>query len=165
MFQTKTFRKKTLLFKLSQKVKERYPYASDNEIKLAFNGLFIYFQICRQYHLENTPIPSFIIDEIWRDFIIETNDYAIFCQEYLKGFFHYVPFDTEKSLDIKTPFSAEHFLSMLENKQHKFLVTDLELLANIDNIFMTKEKIKEKESMFKNKNLSSSIIEIIKKIR
>lgn len=164
MFNEKKFHKKTILFRLSQKLKTKHPYVSNDEIKLAFNGLFVYFQICQQYHFKNTPIPSFIVDELWRDFILETHDYAIFCEEYIGYFFHYVPFDSVKPLNNSAVFPADKLLHILKDYSHTFLIRDLNILSCIDSVFETKQKEYNNISKKDNRSPFSILKEIIKKL-
>lgn len=87
---------------LHQKVKNRYPHLSDEEVSLVFTALRDYFKLCNQAGNKTVSMPSQVVDVAWHEFILFTRSYKEFCTRALGRFLHHTPTEA-----MKTPTLAQ----------------------------------------------------------
>lgn len=74
-------------------VQQRYPYLTDVQVKVAFEQLRLYFEVCLVYRSPGSSklvaMPSKLVDSCWHAFICETREYQAFCKTAFGGFLHH----------------------------------------------------------------------------
>lgn len=76
---------------IKDKLMNRYPDLTDEQIALVFQGLRDYFYICNKADGSMVSMPSRIVDEAWHEFILYTREYASFCLRAFNRFLHHTP--------------------------------------------------------------------------
>lgn len=76
---------------IKNKISERHPSLTDEQINLVFQGLRDYFHICNHASRRPVSMPSKIVDEAWHEFILFTRAYKHFCRKALGRFLHHTP--------------------------------------------------------------------------
>lgn len=64
---------------IKSKIKLKFPHLNQQQIESAFDNLRIFFQIVRLANGKTVAMPSRLVDEIWHEFIINTQCYQEFC--------------------------------------------------------------------------------------
>lgn len=74
-------------------VQQRYPHLTDVQVKIAFEQLRLYFEVCLVYSSPGSSklvaMPSKLVDSCWHAFICETREYQVFCKLVFGGFLHH----------------------------------------------------------------------------
>lgn len=96
--------------KVIKKIKEKYKFATNDDIELTLTGALSYFKLCKENPKKNIPMPSVVVDEVWHEFILHTKNYAEFCEKYIGFFLHHTPNDESNPVDHKK--SREQILSL-----------------------------------------------------
>ena len=76
---------------VADKVRDRYPQLSDDQVDLVFQALRDYFLICHDAGRRMIAMPSQVVDVAWHEFILFTKPYQVFCQRGLGRFLHHTP--------------------------------------------------------------------------
>lgn len=84
---------------INDKVKEKYPHLTDNQVNQVIYGLREYFHVCNQAGKKMVSMPSQAVDVAWHEFILFTREYKSFCQKSLGRFLHHTPAEAMKSPD------------------------------------------------------------------
>jgi hypothetical protein len=74
-----------------QSVRARHPPLTDEDLQLVSEALRVFFLV--RLHTGETLLgmPSKVVDDLWHEFILHTQDYQRFCQRAFGGFFHHIP--------------------------------------------------------------------------
>lgn len=87
---------------LQQALGEKYPLLTQSDIALVFDGLRQFFLVCVAENQTDgrckVRMPSRVIDEAWHLFLLDTREYARFCQLVFGQYLHHVP-DTKDLLE------------------------------------------------------------------
>lgn len=74
-------------------VQQRYPHLTDVQVKIAFEQLRLYFEVCLVHSSPNSSrlvaMPSKLVDVCWHSFICETREYQSFCRAVFGSFMHH----------------------------------------------------------------------------
>ncbi len=74
-------------------IQQRYPHLTDAQVKIAFQQLRLYFEVCLVYSSPGSSkliaMPSKLVDVCWHAFITETRGYQAFCKLVFGGFLHH----------------------------------------------------------------------------
>jgi hypothetical protein len=90
-----------------------YPHLTENDVSEAFEQLRLYFQICWRYEKRLVAMPSRLVDTCWHLFILDTRNYAQFCELAFGRFLHHEP---PSSIEFqKMPADARNQRQMLAN--------------------------------------------------
>ncbi|MBE1298707.1 MAG: hypothetical protein GJ680_02190 [Alteromonadaceae bacterium] len=83
---------------VSKKVKQTYPHLSDEDVLHVLEGLRNYFHLINDAG-KNTMVsmPSQAVDVAWHEFILDTKEYALFCDTVFKRFIHHTPAEAMQS--------------------------------------------------------------------
>lgn len=76
---------------IREKVIERYPQLSGDDVQRAISALKTYFIICNHRNGQMVSMPSQVADVVWHEFILHTHRYKEFCDHGLGGFLHHTP--------------------------------------------------------------------------
>ncbi len=79
--------------RLRDKLLERYPHLTGEQIQWVLLGLREYFQLCRLARGAMVAMPSRAVDVAWHEFILYTRQYQAFCTSALGHFLHHTPND------------------------------------------------------------------------
>lgn len=91
----------------------KYPRLNEDDVTEAFEQLRLYFQICWRYEKRLVVMPSRLIDTCWHLFILDTRNYAQFCEAAFGRFLHHEP---PSSIELqKLPSDTRNQLDMLAN--------------------------------------------------
>jgi hypothetical protein len=91
----------------------KYPHLNEDDVIEAFEQLRLYFQICWRYEKRLVAMPSRLIDTCWHLFILDTRNYAQFCELAFGRFLHHEPPSTVELQ--KMPADARNQRQMLAN--------------------------------------------------
>jgi hypothetical protein len=97
----------------TRKVLQMYPHLTENDVSEAFEQLRLYFQICWRYEKRLVAMPSRLVDTCWHLFILDTRNYAQFCELAFGRFLHHEPPSTIEFQ--KMPADARNQRQMLAN--------------------------------------------------
>lgn len=64
---------------------------TNEEFRLVSWALLEYFQCCYLAKRKIVAMPSYVADELWHIFILDTQKYAAFCREKMGYFLHHIP--------------------------------------------------------------------------
>jgi hypothetical protein len=80
-----------------QSVKAHHPTLTDEDLQVVTEGLRVFFLV--RLHTGNTlmGMPSKVVDDLWHEFILHTQDYQTFCQRAFGAFFHHIPAQATRS--------------------------------------------------------------------
>jgi hypothetical protein len=59
----------------------QYPLLDDEQVQRVVEALNLYFCSRAPYPKQNVPIPSRLVNDLWRAFSLQVEDYEFFCQE------------------------------------------------------------------------------------
>lgn len=76
---------------LAQRVLEKYPHLTPEQVNTVMEGLKEYFQICHIAGKIPVAMPSVAVDVAWHEFILFTKQYQGFCKQAIGHFLHHVP--------------------------------------------------------------------------
>jgi hypothetical protein len=76
---------------IKQKLKNKHPTLTDDQLDLVLQGLRDYFHICNQAKRRMVSMPSQVVDDAWHEFILFTRLYELFCQKAFGRFLHHTP--------------------------------------------------------------------------
>lgn len=82
---------------LGQKVKNKYPHLTDEDVDLVLMALREYFYICHKAKKKMVAMPSQVVDVAWHEFILFTRAYELFCKKSFGYFLHHTPTEAMKS--------------------------------------------------------------------
>lgn len=82
---------------LRNKLKQKHPYLSDEQVEMVFKALKDYFYICHRAKKRMVSMPSQIVDIAWHEFILFTKSYEIFCNKGIGSFLHHTPTEAMKT--------------------------------------------------------------------
>ncbi|MFT4925688.1 MAG: hypothetical protein ACI8WB_001783 [Phenylobacterium sp.] len=82
---------------ISDKVREKYPHLTDQQLNLVIAGLREYFHICNLAGRKMVSMPSEVVDVAWHEFILFTKNYQQFCHGALGRFLHHIPAEAMNS--------------------------------------------------------------------
>lgn len=105
--------KETVVERLMHELRKKYVGKSDNDLKIAINGFIEYVMLIKETG-EDVPMYSESVDFVWHTFILDTREYASFCDEQFGYFLHHVP---NSSSSKKESF----FTNVKENEELKLL--------------------------------------------
>ncbi|SEM88417.1 hypothetical protein SAMN05216404_101412 [Nitrosospira multiformis] len=82
---------------IEERVKERYPHLSAEQLSLVTLGLRQFFLLSKT---SGRPLsmPSRVVDAAWHEFILLTREYADFCREGMGRFLHHTPNESIHSI-------------------------------------------------------------------
>jgi len=81
---------------ISEKVYDKYPHLSEDDILLVIKGLREYFHICNIAGKQIVSMPSQVVDVAWHEFILFTEQYSFFCKKAMGRFLHHTPAEAMK---------------------------------------------------------------------
>ena len=87
---------------IRQKLKNKHPSLSDEQLDKVFQALRDYFYICNRAKRRMVAMPSQVVDDAWHEFILFTRSYERFCQQAYGKFLHHTPAEA-----MRTPTSAQ----------------------------------------------------------
>jgi hypothetical protein len=76
---------------IRQKVSQKHPQLTEQQLDMVFQGLKDYFRICHQAKKRMVSMPSQVIDDAWHEFILSTRIYERFCTKAIGRFLHHTP--------------------------------------------------------------------------
>jgi hypothetical protein len=76
---------------IRSKLSQRYPQLSNESMQRVEQAMRQYFRIHQQAGRFSVAMPSKIVDEYWHEFILHTENYALFCEKALGRFIHHKP--------------------------------------------------------------------------
>lgn len=82
---------------ITEKVHERYPHLSEEQLNSVLDALRDYFSICNIAGKRMVAMPSQVVDIAWHEFILFTRQYQLFCKEALGRFLHHTPAEAMQS--------------------------------------------------------------------
>ena len=85
---------------LSNKLREKYPHLTDDQVREVIGGLREYFQICLAADRKMIAMPSQAVDHTWHEFILFTRKYQTFCKKGFGRFLHHTPAEGMKSKSV-----------------------------------------------------------------
>lgn len=114
---------------------KQYPHLSENDYTKVIEGLHTYFWICNMANLKFVAMPSKIVDVAWHEFILNTHEYASFCNKAFGKFLHHSPAESLQSpnLNVTGMKRAWYFSCKIEGINTKYPST-LPLLFSIDSL-------------------------------
>jgi len=87
---------------IRQKLRQKHPHLSEDELQLVFRGLRDYFHICHMGKKKMVAMPSQVVDDAWHEFILFTRKYESFCKKALGRFVHHTPVEAMPSPTMAT---------------------------------------------------------------
>jgi hypothetical protein len=97
----------------TREVLQMYPHLTENDVSEALEQLRLYFQICWRNEKRLVAMPSRLVDTCWHLFILDTQNYAQFCELAFGRFLHH---ESPNGLELqKMPADARNQLQMLAN--------------------------------------------------
>jgi hypothetical protein len=97
----------------TREVLQMYPHLTENDVTEAFEQLRLYFQICWRYEKRLVAMPSRLVDTCWHLFILDTRNYAQFCELAFGRFLHHEQPSTIEFQEM--PADARNQRQMLAN--------------------------------------------------
>ena len=82
---------------MKKKIKSAYPNLNNEGIDRVFDGLRLYFIISHVSKNEPISMPSQVVDVAWHEFILNTLEYKIFCDNAFGQFLHHKPSEAMKT--------------------------------------------------------------------
>lgn len=79
------------------KLMSSYPRLSDKDVNMIFDGLRMYFGICKAVGEKPLSMPSQAVDVAWHEFILNTLEYKRFCDKAFGKFLHHTPSEAMKT--------------------------------------------------------------------
>ncbi len=76
---------------VSERVREKYPHLTDEDMKQVISALREYFHVCNAANQKMVSMPSQVVDVAWHEFILFTKKYDSFCRIALGRFLHHTP--------------------------------------------------------------------------
>jgi hypothetical protein len=76
---------------IRQKLLQKHPQLTEQQLDMVFQGLRDYFRICHQAKNRMVSMPSQVIDDAWHEFILSTRIYEKFCAKAMGRFLHHTP--------------------------------------------------------------------------
>lgn len=76
---------------IRQKLLDKHPHLTGEQVHLVYKGLRDYFYICNQAGRKMVSMPSQVVDDAWHEFILFTRAYENFCRKALGRFLHHTP--------------------------------------------------------------------------
>lgn len=76
---------------IKSKIKLKFPHLNQQQIESAFDNLRIFFQIVRLANGKTVAMPSRLVDEIWHEFILNTECYQEFCDKAFGRYLNHRP--------------------------------------------------------------------------
>lgn len=151
---------------LNRNLKEAYPKLSEEDIKMILEGLKSYFKLYVTGNRRTIVMPSRIIDRAWYEFILNTQEYEIFCKHAFERVLDHAPLKTMEdkntaSKDLKIVWTLACNKEGIDvSDPHKLpLIFSLDALLNIPDGFRytldCKEIEKEEKLTFCAKNIGS----------
>lgn len=129
---------------IRQKLAQKHPQLTEQQLDMVFQGLRDYFRICHRARNRMVSMPSQVIDDAWHEFILSTRIYEKFCAKALGRFLHHTP---AEAMPTPTPTLAKEGIKRswrlacaLEQINPKKpvrlpLIFAMDSLLNIDNGF------------------------------
>lgn len=74
-----------------ESLKKKYPHLEPKDFNLASRALRQFFLAHLKSGRKYVSMPSQAVDEVWHDFILNTREYAIFCERAFGRFMHHTP--------------------------------------------------------------------------
>lgn len=74
-----------------ENVKLKYPFLSSGDCELVVAALKKYFVINLLSESEPVAMPSMVVNVLWREFILHTKSYRLFCEAVFGHFMHHMP--------------------------------------------------------------------------
>jgi hypothetical protein len=128
---------------IRQKLSQKHPQLTEQQLDLVFQGLRDYFRICHQAKNRMVSMPSQVIDDAWHEFILSTRIYEKFCAKAMGGFLHHTPTEamptpTLAKIGIKRCWRLACALEQINPKKpvQLPLIFAMDGLLNIDNGFI-----------------------------
>jgi len=81
---------------LIERIEDKLNLSHDEALDL-FDDCKRFLYLCGTTHEPMAPAEA--IDECWHNFILFTNDYAAFCQDYFGRFLHHRPFSKQEAVN------------------------------------------------------------------
>lgn len=105
--------KESVVKRLMNELRKKYVGKTDEELKFAINGFIEYVMLIKESRAD-VPMYSKSVDFVWHTFILDTREYASFCEEQFGYFLHHVPNASDDS-------GSTSYLSVSENEELKLL--------------------------------------------
>ncbi|MGZ8222570.1 MAG: glycine-rich domain-containing protein, partial [Methylobacter sp.] len=68
---------------IRQKLSQKHPQLSEQQLDMVFQGLKDYFRMCHRAKKRMVSMPSQVVDDAWHEFILSTRIYEKFCNKAL----------------------------------------------------------------------------------
>lgn len=127
---------------IRQKLSQKHPQLSEQQLDMVFQGLRDYFRICHRAGNRMVSMPSQVVDDAWHEFILSTRIYEKFCNKALGRFLHHTPAEamptpTLAKEGIKRSWRLACALEQINPKKpvRLPLIFAMDGLLNIDNGF------------------------------
>jgi len=82
---------------IKNKIFEKHPHLTNEQIHLVFRALRDYFWMCNSAKRQIVSMPSQVVDDAWHEFILFTRNYEIFCRKGIGRFLHHTPTEAMRS--------------------------------------------------------------------
>ncbi len=128
---------------IRQKLSQKHPQLTAQQLDMVFQGLRDYFRICHQAKKRMVSMPSQVIDDAWHEFILSTRIYKKFCTKAMGHFLHHTPAEamptpTLAKIGIKRAWRLACALEQINPKKpvRLPLIFAMDALLNINNGFI-----------------------------
>lgn len=95
------------------KLKNEYPSASEEEHFIAIEGFIQYMEMVKQAEGSEVKMWSKSVDFVWHQFILNTKEYAEFCETYFGKFLHHTPSSNELGYWKDDLLLRQHYLTVM----------------------------------------------------
>lgn len=120
---------------ITNRVKNKYPHLSDDQIDMVFESLKDYFLFCNQAKMQQITMPSQVVNVAWYEFMLFSRFYGDFSQQALGRLLQYTPATALKlPLSTQTDITSTWCLACAKENIDPMSPTRLPLLFAIDSL-------------------------------
>lgn len=122
--------KENVMQYLLGKLKEEYPHATETEYLIAVDGFIQYMDLVREAKGNEVPMWSKSVDFVWHQFILNTKEYAGFCQSHFGKFLHHTPSSNELGDWKDDLLLRQHYLTVMTSSGYNPFFMQQKALSN-----------------------------------
>ena len=119
--------------KVLQNFCRQYPLLDAEDVQLVFGALKVYFCCCAPSPTKRLAMPSRLVNDLWRAFSLQANDYDAFCQQAFRYKLPYRHIEMPSSKDCDWLVIWQYACS--RENQDSFSLKRLPLIFAIDSYF------------------------------
>lgn len=120
---------------IKSKIKLKFPHLNQQQIESAFDNLRIFFQIVRLANGNTVAMPSRLVDEIWHEFIINTQCYQEFCDGAFGRYLNHRPDSDNELSNSSSRKNLQRSWQLAEEIQFPSSANSMPTLFLIDQLF------------------------------